>query len=67
MGFAVPQVANHLRNPSDEEHLVYLVGGEVLNMDVADFPRLGKRMVLRGTEAEVYDASDAKEFEPLEG
>ncbi len=38
-----------------------------IDVDVADFPRLGKRMVWRGTEVEIYDASDAQEFGPLEG
>ncbi|CAA9410748.1 MAG: hypothetical protein AVDCRST_MAG01-01-1602 [uncultured Rubrobacteraceae bacterium] len=67
LGFAAPQVAHHLRNPSDAEDLVYLVGGEALDVDVADFPRLGKRMVRHGQEVEIYDVSDAKEFGPLDG
>ena len=66
MGFPAPQVAHHLRNPYEED-LVYLMGGEVLDVDVADFPRLGKRMVRRGMEVEVYDVSDAKGFGPLDG
>ena len=64
MGFPAPQVAHHLRNPYDED-LVYLVGGEALDVDIADFPRLGKRMVRRGQEVEIYDVSDAKDFGPL--
>jgi uncharacterized cupin superfamily protein len=64
MGFPVPQVGHHLRNPYEED-LVYLVGGEALDVDIADFPRLGKRMVRRGQEVEIYDASDAKRFGPL--
>ena len=67
VGFPAPQVAHHLRNPSDDEDLVYLVGGEVLDVDVADFPRLGKRMVRRGEDVEIYDTTDAKEFGPLGG
>lgn len=67
VGFAAPQVAHHLRNLSDQDDLIYLMGGEALDVDIADFPRLGKRMVRRGMEVEVYDASDAKEFGPLEG
>lgn len=67
VGFPAPQVAHHLRNPSGKEDLVYLVGGEVLDVDVADFPRLGKRMVRRGQNVEIYDVSDAREFGPLEG
>jgi hypothetical protein len=43
------------------------MGGEVLDVDVADFPRLGKRMVRRGQDVEIYDASDAKPFDPLDG
>lgn len=66
MGFPAPQVAHHLRNASEEEDLVYLVGGEALDADVADFPRLGKRMVRRGQDVEIYDVSDAREFGPLD-
>jgi uncharacterized cupin superfamily protein len=66
LGFSAPQVAHHLRNPYDEG-LVYLVGGEALDFDIAEFPRLGKRMVRRGQEVEIYDISDAKEFGPLGG
>jgi uncharacterized cupin superfamily protein len=64
MGFPAPQVGHHLRNPYEQD-LVYLVGGEALDVDIADFPRLGKRMVRRGQEVEIYDASDAKGFGPL--
>ena len=61
MGFPAPQVAHHLRNPGDED-LVYLVGGENLDVDIADFPRLGKRMVRRGQDVEIYDIADSKEI-----
>ena len=39
MGFPTPSVAHHMRNPFDEE-LVYLMGGENLDVEIADFPRL---------------------------
>jgi uncharacterized cupin superfamily protein len=65
MGFPTPSVAHHLRNPYEED-LVYLVGGENLDVEVADFPRLGKRMLRRGQDVEVYEVSDAKSFGPLE-
>ncbi len=65
MGFPAPQTAHHLRNPNEED-LVYLMGGEALDSDIADFPGLGKRMVRRGYDIEIYDASDAKSFGPLE-
>ena len=64
MWFPAPQVGHHLRNPYEED-LVYLVCGEALDVDIAGFPRLGKRMVRRGQEVEIYDASDAKGFGPL--
>jgi hypothetical protein len=35
-------------------------------VDVADFPRLGKRMVRRGLDVEIYDVADAKGFGPLD-
>ncbi|HKH76125.1 MAG TPA: cupin domain-containing protein [Rubrobacteraceae bacterium] len=65
MGFPAPQVAHHLRNPGDED-LVYLVGGENLEVDIADFPRLGKRMLRRGKDVEIYDVADAMGFGPLD-
>jgi uncharacterized cupin superfamily protein len=65
VGFPAPQTPYHLRNPSEEEDLVYLVGGEVPDVDVADFPRLGKRMVRSGQDVEVYEVSDIKGFGPL--
>jgi uncharacterized cupin superfamily protein len=64
MGFPTPSVAHHLRNPYVEE-LVYLMGGENLDFEVADFPKLGKRMVRRSTGIEIYDITDAKPFGPL--
>lgn len=66
MGFPTPAVAHHLRNPYDED-LVYLVGGENHEVEIADFPRLGKRMIRRGQEVEIYDTSDAHSFGPLKG
>jgi uncharacterized cupin superfamily protein len=65
MGFPPPQTAHHLRN-AGEEDLVYLMGGEALDSDIADFPKLGKRMVRRGYDFEIYDTADAKSFGPLE-
>jgi uncharacterized cupin superfamily protein len=64
MGFPTPAAAHHLRNPFDED-LVYLVGGETVDVEVADFPRLGKRTIRRGHDVEIYDTSDARGFGPL--
>lgn len=61
MGFPTPSVAHHLRNPYDED-LIYLMGGENLDVEIGDFPRLGKRMLKRGQDVEVYDTSDAQSF-----
>ena len=65
MAFPTPSVPHHLKNPFDEE-LAYLMGGENREFDVADFPRLGKRMVKSGEKFEVYDRSAAKPFGPLD-
>jgi uncharacterized cupin superfamily protein len=58
MGFPAPSVGHHLRNPYDED-LIYLMGGENLDVEISDFPRLGKRMLRRGQNVEIYDTSDA--------
>jgi uncharacterized cupin superfamily protein len=50
----------------DDEDVVYLVGGENLDVEVADFPRLGKRTLWRGQEVEVYEISDDRSFGPLD-
>ena len=65
MGFPTPSVAHHLRNTGDED-LVYLMGGENRDAEVATFPRLGKKMVRIGETVEIYDMDDAREFGPLE-
>jgi uncharacterized cupin superfamily protein len=54
-------VAHHLRNPYEEE-LVYLVGGENVDIEVANFPRLGRRMIRKGEDVQVYRTSDATVF-----
>jgi uncharacterized cupin superfamily protein len=48
MGFPTPSIAHLLRNPFDE-HLVYLMGGESVPLDVLDYPTLGKRFLLHYT------------------
>ena len=65
MGFATPSVAHHLRN-TGEEDLVYLMGGERRDAEVATFPRLGKRMVRTGEKVEIYDLASARPFGPLD-
>jgi uncharacterized cupin superfamily protein len=54
MGFPTPSVGHHLRNPFQED-LVYISGGERRSVEVADFPRVGKRLVRFGMQAAIYD------------
>jgi uncharacterized cupin superfamily protein len=53
LGF--PAGVPHLLRAAPDERLVYLEGGEVIpDVDVADFPRLGRRLVRMGTKYAVY-------------
>jgi uncharacterized cupin superfamily protein len=54
IGFPAPSVPHLLRNPGPGE-LVYLVGGENREFEVAEFPELGKRMVRKGQQVDVQD------------
>ena len=64
MGFPAG-VAHHLRNPYQED-LVYLVGGENVDIEVANFPRLGRRIIRKGEDVQVYRTSDATDFGELD-
>lgn len=50
-----------MTNPFDTE-LVYMMGGENKEHEIADFPNLGKRMLRLGEKIEIYELSDAKPF-----
>jgi uncharacterized cupin superfamily protein len=63
MGFPTG-VAHHLRNPYEEE-LAYLVGGENVDIEVANFPRLGRQIIRKEGDVQVYRTSDATDFGPL--
>ena len=65
IGFPAPSVAHLMRNPGPDD-LVYLVGGENREFDVADFPALGKRMVRNGKQVDIYDIADAQPMGPLQ-
>ena len=65
VGFPAPSVPHQLRNPFPKS-LVCLLGGERCEVDIADFPRLGKRMIRRGEHMEVYDTADAEETAPAD-
>ena len=68
LGFKVPSVGHNLRNPLDED-LVYLMGGERREFEIADFPRLNKRLIRDRQKAyvvhlgdlDVFDLGDVKE------
>jgi uncharacterized cupin superfamily protein len=59
MGFPAPGVAHHLRNAGTGD-LVYLMGGENLDFEIADYPHLAKRMIKAGGKVEIYDAKDTR-------
>ena len=59
IGFPAPSVAHLLRNPGPAD-LVYLVGGENREFEIAEFPGLGKRMVRSGQQVQVYDDGEAE-------
>ncbi len=61
MGFPTPSVPHHLKNPFDVE-LVYLMGGENREFEVAEFPKLGRRMVRSRNDRVVYDIGAGKPF-----
>ena len=64
MAFPTPGVAHHLSNPFDTE-LVYLMGGEHHDTEIADFPELGRRMFRHPKGMDIYDLEDGKPFGPL--
>ena len=59
VGFPAPSQAHHLHNPFHSE-LVYLMGGEHREAEIAEFPRLSKRMVRIGSDAQIYDDNAAQ-------
>jgi len=61
MGFPTPSVAHHIKNPFDED-LVYLMGGERQDLEVADFPRIKKRIIRMKNEAHLVDHDHLQPF-----
>jgi uncharacterized cupin superfamily protein len=59
-----PGIAHSLRNPFERE-LVYLMGGESRELDIADFPDLDRRMFRHPKGVEISKLSDGKPFESL--
>lgn len=54
LGFGLSQAPHHLRN-SFEADRVYLVGGEVVKVDISPFPRQGKRAIRDGENADIVE------------
>ena len=44
--------------------LVYLMGGENREVEIADFPELGKRMFRHAKGVEIFDLAEAQPFGP---
>ena len=61
LGFGTPSLGHQLKNPFDED-LVYLVAGERRGVEVAEFPKLGKRIVRVGGDARVVEESQLLPF-----
>ncbi len=64
VGFPAPSKAHQMINRGTED-LVYLMGGENLECEIADFPALDRRMVRTGDKIKVYKLSEGKDFGPL--
>ena len=62
IAFPTPSLPHNMSNPGEDE-LVYLMGGEHLDFEIADFPTLDKRMIRRGHDVEIYNLSDGKPLE----
>ena len=61
VAFPTPSVAHNMTNPFSTD-LVYMMGGENKEHEIADFPTLGKRMLRHGENIEIYDLKDGKPF-----
>lgn len=62
VGFPTPGVAHHVRNPFEDD-FVYLGGGERREVEIADFPRHGRKMVRQGTKVDIFPMTARKGFE----
>jgi uncharacterized cupin superfamily protein len=62
VGFPAPSGPHLMTNPYDDE-LVYLVGGERREFEIAEFPRRGKAVIRAGADAWFVSSSDLERFE----
>lgn len=63
MGFSTPSVGHHLRNDGDDD-LMYLVGGERKDVEIAEFPNLGKIVIRSGGVVDIVDREDVQRIWP---
>lgn len=61
LGFPAPSPPHQLRNPFGED-LVYLVGGERKEVEIARFPRIGKHVIRVGRQADTVDSDRLEPF-----
>lgn len=61
LGFPTPSVAHHISNMDDVD-LVYLMGGENLDVEIVDFPRLGKHLIKRDDVLQIYSDCEKQDF-----
>jgi uncharacterized cupin superfamily protein len=61
VGFPTPSAAHHIRNPFAEP-FTYLTGGERNELEIADYPRHGRRLVRIGQKLEIYPNSARQSF-----
>lgn len=65
VGFPAGGPPHQLSNPF-KRSLVCLIGGERKDVDIEDFPRVGRRLFRHGDTVEVYDPTDAEEQAPAD-
>lgn len=65
MGFPTPSVGHNLKNAGSED-LVYLCGGERNAMELAEFPRHGKRFVRSGAKMTMWSTKGEEAFPGFE-
>jgi uncharacterized cupin superfamily protein len=61
LGFTTPSLAHNLHNSGDAD-LVYLVGGEHRDVEIAEFPDLGKRVIRHGETIEMVDIDTVEDL-----
>ena len=59
LGFRTPGCAHHIKNPFGED-LVCLMGGERREIEIAEFPRLGMRLIRTKLSGEAIQVKDQK-------